>query len=204
MKSKGIIIVLACLAILGTAQAQESKKQKFEFGVETGMTTYTNYSAVSVMQDAAARYTGFGYGVHFGWLLGRNMVGIDLSNNYFNTSAVAVNENMLQWSLAAGYRYYMPIGSRFEAFIGAKLGARYMLNTFDYAANHYSTGRWSGFCNAELGVNCKLTEKSHIGITWTLDAGSCLNSVAVPTGLTPNERNALFGQGLKIHYGLRF
>ena len=204
MKTKSFIIALACLAIFGTAQAQEAKKQRFEFGVEAGLTNYTNYSAVSVMQDAADQYTGFGYGVHFGWLLGRNMVGIDLGNACFNTSAVTVNENMLQWSLAAAYRYYMPIGSRFEAFIGAKLGARYMLNTFDYAANHYSTGRWSGFCDAELGVNCKLTEKSHIGFSWSLDAGSTLNRVSVPTGLIPNDKTALFGQALKIHYGLRF
>ena len=83
MKHKGFIIALACLAIFGTAQAQEAKKQRFEFGVEAGLTNYTNYSAVSVMQDAADQYTGFGYGVHFGWLLGRNMVGIDLGNSYF-------------------------------------------------------------------------------------------------------------------------
>lgn len=206
MKTKSFIIALACLAIFGIAQAQETKKQRFEFGVETGMTTYSNYSAVSVMRDAADRYTGFGYGVHFGWLLGRNMVGIDLGNSYFNTSAVAVNEQMLHWALSAMYRYYMPLGSRFEVFAGAKLGAGYWLNTFDFGANHYSENRWGAVCDLDLGVNCKLTEKSHIGICWTAASfGSVLSKPAsVPTGLTANDKNNFFGYGIMMHYGLRF
>lgn len=205
-RTKVFVVAAVMFVALGTANAQESKAQRFEFGVETGLTGHANYSSASLFMDAEKSYVSSGYGLHFGWLLGRNMVGIHLKGEFLNTSAVAVNEQMLHWALSAMYHYYMPLGSRFEVFAGAKLGAGYWLNTYDFGANHYSENRWGTVCDLDLGVNCKLTEKSHIGICWTAASfGSVLsNPATVPTGLTANDKNNFFGYGIMMHYGLRF
>lgn len=206
MKTKRFIITVLFCVMWITANAQENKTQRFEFGVETGLTGSTNYSSQSLMMDAEKCYVSSGYGLHFGWLLGHNMIGIHLKGEFLNTSAVAVNEQMLHWALSAMYRYYMPLGSRFEVFAGAKLGFGYWLNTFDYAANHYSVNRWGTVCDLDLGVNCKLTEKSYIGICWTAASfGSALSEPEpLPTGLTANDKNGFFGYGVLMQYGLRF
>ena len=192
--------------LLGMAQAQESKPQRFEFGVEAGVSGYINYSAISLVKDAESAYANVGYGIRFGWLKGHNMIGIHLKAEGFNTSAAALNETMIHWAMSAIYRYYLPLGSRFEIFAGAKLGASYRLNTLDYLGNHYSANRWGAVCDFDLGVNCKLSEKSHIGICWTAASFETIlgNSVSLPSGLSPNGRYTCNGYGVMMQYGLRF
>lgn len=206
MKTKFFSAALMLCVLLGIARAQEAKPQRFEFGVDAGVSGYVNYSAISLMQDAESTYANAGYGIRFGWLKGHNMIGLHLKAEGFNTSATSVNEIMIHWALSAVYRYYMPIGNRFEVFAGAKLGASFRLSTFDYLNNHYSANRWGGICDFDLGVNCKLSEKSHIGICWTAASFESIlgDSKPLPTGLTANIRNTFSGFGVMMQYGLRF
>jgi hypothetical protein len=202
---KRIILIAACVLAVGTVCAQENN-QKYEFGVNVGMTTYTNYSAVSLFQDQTDVYSNWGAAVHFGLLKGKSMFGLQYRANVLQTSAVNVDEQMFQWGLALMFRHYEPLKDNFELFAGIKPGISLMGNSFDNGDGTDSYQRWTCFVECEMGVNYKLSEKTYIGVSGAVTMGNRLQnkSLNLPAGMTATKKYGVGGYSLMMHYGIRF
>lgn len=70
------IVMLACVLAIGAASSQENKTQKFELSANVGMTTLTNYSALSLFQDATDSYTNWNEVIHFGYRKNNTLYGV--------------------------------------------------------------------------------------------------------------------------------
>lgn len=204
---KKIFLMATMVSLLGmSALAQETKAKKLELGVELGMTTLTNYSALSLFEDATPGYSTGNTGIHFGYRHNDAMIGLKVSVANFNTSAIALNEQGGPIDLLLMSRYYAPINEHFEAFFGANFGATAWVNSFTYLDKDYSQVRWGVRGEFEVGVNYKFDSRSYFGISAGIHASSTVLSknIVLPAGLVANRKDAFEGYTLSIHYGVRF
>ena len=86
------IVMLAFVLAMGAAGAQENNAKKFELGCNIGMTTFTNYSALSLFPDAAERYSTWSEAFHFAYRNRNSLLGLQFQTALFNTSALTLNE----------------------------------------------------------------------------------------------------------------
>lgn len=203
---KKSLVLLACVLAIGVASAQENKAKNFEFGCNIGMTTFNNYSALSLFADATDHYSTWDAAFHLGYNVGHSMIGLEYQAAYFNTSAIALNEtaNLNRISLLG--RHYVGIGGHWESFVGLRMGLNILSNSFTYLAQDYSRTRLGLSTMFEIGLNYCLDNGSYLGVSAGFNIlGSNLGKdVELPAGLVPNDKSMLGGYSLMMQYGIRF
>ena len=75
---KKAIVMLACVLTIGAESAQENNSKTFELGCNIGMTTFTNYSGISLFQDATDSYSNWSEAIHLGYRINNSLFGIQL------------------------------------------------------------------------------------------------------------------------------
>lgn len=199
------IVLIACLiGLLSTAAAQE-KECHFELNAGVGISTYTNFSAVSLFRDETPEYSNWSECLSIGYLKGKCSYGFQARINLLQTSAVSVNEQMMQYDLQLFLRRYEPIGSKLEMFFDLRLGASALLNTYELDGHQY-TSRWGDHGEAGLGLSYKLTPHSLVGISGAVTfIGSVFsNDVAIPPALVANDKITFGGYHITFNYSIRF
>ena len=114
---KKVIVMLAAMLAIGATSAQENTK-KFELGCNIGMTTFTNYSGISLFQDATDSYSNWSEAIHLGYRVNNTLLGIQAQYAILNTSAIALNETVIWWNTSLMLRHYIPIGGNWETLLG--------------------------------------------------------------------------------------
>ena len=122
--------MLACVLTIGAVSAQENTK-KFELGCNIGLTTFTNYSGISLFQDATDSYSNWSEAIHLGYRVNNTLLGIQAQYALFNTSALALDETAMWWNFSLMWRHYIPIGGNWETLLGLKFGFSVMENIFN-------------------------------------------------------------------------
>lgn len=203
---KKVIVMLACVLAIGAASAQENKTQKFELGANVGITTFNNYSALSLFQDAADSYSNWSESIHFGYRMDNTMYGLKFGYSLFSTSAVAVNERCNQLNFGVMLRRYAKINNRFEGLFGLGFNATYWGNTFSYLGDDYSRSRWGMDAEFEIGLNYVLEDGNYFGVRagYTVSGSTFKKDLDLPTGLNANDKRTYGGYTLSLQYGIRF
>lgn len=138
---KKVIVMLACVLAIGAASAQENNTKKFELGCNIGMTTFTNYSGISLFQDATDSYSNWSEAIHLGYRINNTLLGIQAQYAILNTSAIALNETAMWWNFSLMLRHYIPIGGNWETLLGLRFGFSVLENSFKYLGDDYSRTR---------------------------------------------------------------
>lgn len=203
---KKVIVMLACVLVIGAVGAQENNTKKFEFGANIGMNTLTNYSALSLFRDATDSYTNWNEVIHFGCRENSTLYGVKFGYSVFNTSAVGVNEMCHQMNFGVMLRRYAKISDRFEALFGLGFNAIYWSNGFSYLGNDYSRTRWGMDGEFEIGLNYVFEGGNYFGIRagYTVTGSTFKKDLDLPAGLNANDKRFYGGYTLSLQYGIRF
>ena|GEM_PF-1204514 len=202
---KRIALVTFFTLIAAVSFSQEQAAKKYELGANIGMTTFTNYPALSLFQDAADCYANWSGAVHFGFRKKNMLYGLHTHMSYFNTSAIELDEWSSQTTWALMARRYDRIGENFETVFGLKIGLSVMSNSFSYIGKDYNRTRVGTYGEVETGVNYVLESGNYFGIRFAIDMGlNRSKDVSLPVGLVGNDKRFFGGYILSIQYGLRF
>ncbi len=203
---KKVFIMLALVLAMGVTNAQENKKQTFELGCNIGMTTFSNYSALSLFPDATDSYTTWSEAVHVGIRRGNTLLGLQVQYAVFNTSALAVNEGCMWGDFSLMGRRYINVGGNWETFMGLKFGLSVMTNGFEYLNEDYSRTRLGLTSEFEIGLNYRFDDDNYIGLRAAFNVlGSHFKKdLDLPTGLAENDKWMFGGYSLMMQYGFSF
>ena len=200
---KKAIVMLACVLAIGAVSAQENTK-KFELGCNIGMTTFTNYSGISLFQDATDSYSNWSEAIHLGYRINNTLLGIQAQYAILNTSAIALNETAIWWNTSLMLRHYIPIGGNWETLLGLKFGFSVMENSFKYLGDDYSRTRLGMNGEFETGILYRFNSGNYVGLRAAFNVnGSHFNKdLNLPTGLVANDKRTFGGYSLMLQYGL--
>ena len=205
---KKVIIMLACVMAIGAAGAQENKSKKFELGFGFSMTTFNNYSALSLFQDATPSYTAWGETIHFGYRRNNGMLGLRFNCATFNTSAIALNETSGPLGLNLMLHRDVNISKHFEVGFGVSCGLAAWVNTFSYLGLDYNRVRWCTNGEFEMGLNYMIDDIGYfglrVGITITGREFNKDMDMDLPVDLVANVRKNFDGYFIAMQYGVRF
>ena len=202
---KKVIIMLACVLAIGAAGAQENKSKKFELGVGFGMTTFNNYSALSLFQDAMPSYIAWGETIHFGYRRNNGMLGLKFNCATFNTSAITLNETSGPLGFSLMVRHDASISKHFEIIFGVSCGLTAWVNTFSYQGTEYSRVRWCTNGECEIGLNY-FNDIGYVGLRAGIivTGRDSKKEMDLPAGLVANVRKNFDGYFIAMQYGVRF
>lgn len=203
---KKVIVTLACVLAIGAASAQENNTKKFELGCNIGMTTFSNYSALSLFQDATDSYSNWSGAIHFGYRINNSLLGVQAQHAHFNTSALALDETAMWWNFSLMLRHYIPIGGNWETFYGLKFGLSVTENSFKYLGDDYSRTRLGMNGEFETGIHYRFDNGNHIGlrVAFNLYGSHFDKDLNLPAGLNANDKRFYGGYTLSLQYGIRF
>ncbi len=203
---KKVFLMLAFALAMSGANAQENKKQTYELGCNIGMTTFTNYSSLSLFQDAMDSYTTLSEAIHFGVRRGNTLLGLQFQAAIYNTSALAVNEGVAWTDFSLMGRRYIDIANNWETFLGLKFGFSVMTNTFEYLNEKYSRTRLGLTGEFEIGLNYRFDDGNYIGLraAFHVPGGHFKKDLELPAGLVENDKRTLGGYSLMMQYGFSF
>lgn len=202
---KKAIVMLACVLTIGAVSAQENTK-KFELGCNIGMTTFTNYSGISLFQDATDSYSNWSEAIHLGYRVNNTLLGIQAQYALFNTSALALDETAMWWNFSLMLRHYIPIGGNWETLLGLKFGFSVMENSFKYLGDDYSRTCLGMNGEFETGILYRFNSGNYVGLRAAFNVnGSHFNKdLNLPAGLVANDKRTFGGYTLMLQYGLSF
>ena len=202
---KKAIVMLACVLAIGAASAQENTK-KFELGCNIGMTTFTNYSGISLFQDATDSYSNWSEAIHLGYRVNNTLLGIQAQYALFNTSALALDETAMWWNFSLMLRHYIPIGGNWETLLGLKFGFSVMENSFKYHGDNYSRTRLGMNGEFETGILYRFNSGNYVGLraAFNVNGSHFDKDLNLPAGLVANDKRTFGGYSLMLQYGLSF
>lgn len=202
---KKITIMMTLVLAIGVTNAQETKIKKFELGGNIGMTTFTNYSALSLFQDANDSYSTWSEAIHWGFYRNNKLLGIQAQFALYNTSALVVNEAVSWMDFSLMSRRYFNIGGDWETFIGLKAGLSIMSNGFNYLGETYSFTRLGLLGEFEMGLIYRFDNGNYLGLRSAFNVlGSNFDKdIDLPAGLVGNDKLIFGGYSLMIQYGLQ-
>ena len=202
---KKVIVMLACVLAIGAASAQENSK-KFELGCNIGMTTFTNYSGISLFQDATDSYSNWSEAIHLGYRSNNSLFGIQFQYAILNTSAIALNETAIWWNFSPMLRHYIPIGGNWETLLGLKFGFSVMTNGFEYLGDNYARTRLGIDGEFETGILYRFNSGNYVGLraAFNVNGSHFDKDLNLPAGLVANDKRTFGGYSLMLQYGLSF
>ena len=197
--------MLACVLAIGAASAQENTK-KFELGCNIGMTTFTNYSGISLFQDATDSYSNWSEAIHLGYRVNNTLLGIQAQYALFNTSALALDETAMWWNFSLMWRHYIPIGGNWETLLGLKFGLSVTENSFKYLGDDYSRTRLGMNGEIETGILYRFNSGNYVGLraAFNVNGSHFDKDLNLPAGLVANDKRTFGGYSLMLQYGLSF
>lgn len=203
---KKAIVMLAAVLAIGAASAQENNSKKFELGCNIGMTTFTNYSGISLFQDATDSYSNWSEAIHFGYRVNNTLLGIQAQYALYSTSAIALNEYAMWWNTSLMMRHYIPIGGNWETFLGLKFGLSVMENSFKYLGDDYSRTRIGMNGEFETGILYRFNSGNYVGLraAFNVNGSHFDKDLNLPAGLVANDKRTFGGYSLMLQYGLSF
>ena len=201
---KKVIAMLACVLAIGAASAQENNTKKFELGCNIGMTTFSNYSALSLFQDATDSYSNWSEAIHLGYRVNNTLFGINFQYGILNTSDLAMNETAVWWDFAPMMRHYINVGGNWETFLGLKFGLSVMENSFKYLGDDYSHTRLGMNGEFETGIQYRFNSGNYIGLraAFNVNGSHFDKDLNLPAGLVANDKRTFGGYSLMMQYGL--
>ena len=202
---KKVIVMLACVLATVASNAQENTK-KFELGCNIGMTTFTNYSGISLFQDATDSYSNWSEAIHLGYRVNNTLLGIQAQYAILNTSAIALNETVIWWNTSLMLRHYIPIGGNWETLLGLKFGFSVMANSFEYLGDNYARTRLGMNGEFETGILYRFDSGNYVGLraAFNVNGSHFDKDLNLPTGLVANDKRTFGGYSLMLQYGLSF
>ena len=202
---KKVIVMLAAMLAIGATSAQENTK-KFELGCNIGMTTFTNYSGISLFQDATDSYSNWSEAIHLGYRVNNTLLGIKAQYAILNTSAIALNETVIWWNTSLMLRHYIPIGGNWETLLGLKFGFSVMANSFEYLGYNYARTRLGMNGEFETGILYRFNSGNYVGLraAFNVNGSHFDKDLNLPTGLVANDKRTFGGYSLMLQYGLSF
>ncbi|MBQ7061913.1 MAG: outer membrane beta-barrel protein [Bacteroidales bacterium] len=202
---KKVIVMLAAMLAIGATSAQENTK-KFELGCNIGMTTFTNYSGISLFQDATDSYSNWSEAIHLGYRVNNTLLGIKAQYAILNTSAIALNETVIWWNTSLMLRHYIPIGGNWETLLGLKFGFSVMANSFEYLGDNYARTRLGMNGEFETGILYSFNSGNYVGLraAFNVNGSHFDKDLNLPTGLVANDKRTFGGYSLMLQYGLSF
>ena len=202
---KKVIVILAAVLAIGAASAQENTK-KFELGCNIGMTTFTNYSGISLFQDATDSYSNWSEAIHLGYRINNSLFGIQFQYSILNTSAIALNETAIWWNTSLMLRHYIPIGGNWETLLGLKFGFSVMANGFEYLGDNYARTRLGIDGEFETGILYRFNSGNYVGFraAFNVNGSHFDKDLNLPAGLVANDKRTFGGYSLMLQYGLSF
>ncbi len=205
---KKSIVMLVCSLFIGVAGAQENgqtqKAKKFELGYNVGVTTFNNYSSLSLFQDATDSYSAFSEGVYLGIRSENVLLGVQFQFASFNTSAINLDETAFWMDFSLMARRYVSLGGNWDIFLGAKLGLGDIHNRFSYLGTDYTRNRLGLSSEIEMGVDYRVSRNSYIGLRAAYNGLGVQKVDDLPAGLVKNKKQSLVGYSLMIHCGINF
>lgn len=195
--------MLAVVLAIGAASAQENTK-KFELGCNIGMTTFSNYSALSLFQDATDSYSNWSEAIHLGYRINNTLLGIQAQYAILNTSAIALNETAMWWNFSLMLRHYIPIGGNWETLLGLRFGFSVLENSFKYLGDDYSRTRLGMNGEFETGILYRFNSGNFVGLraAFNVNGSHFDKDLNLPTGLVANDKRTFGGYSLMLQYGL--
>ncbi|MBQ9440230.1 MAG: outer membrane beta-barrel protein [Paludibacteraceae bacterium] len=202
---KKVIVMLACVLATVASNAQENTK-KFELGCNIGMTTFTNYSGISLFQDATDSYSNWSEAIHLGYRVNNTLFGINFQYGILNTSDLAMNETAVWWDFAPMLRHYVNVGGNWETFLGVKFGLSVWSNNFKYLGDDYSRTRLGMHAELETGIQYCFNSGNYIGLraSFNVNGTNFEKDMNLPTGVVTSDKRAFGGYSLMMQYGVRF
>lgn len=200
---KKVIVMLACVLAISAASAQENTK-KFELGCNIGMTTFTNYSGISLFQDATDSYSNWSEAIHLGYRINNTLLGIQAQYAILNTSAIALNETAMWWNFSLMLRHYIPIGGNWETLLGLRFGFSVLENSFKYLGDDYSRTRLGMNGEFETGILYRFNSGNFVGLraAFNVNGSHFDKDLNLPAGLVANDKRTFGGYSLMLQYGL--
>lgn len=200
---KKAIVMLAAVLAIGAASAQENTK-KFELGCNIGMTTFTNYSGISLFQDATDSYSNWSEAILLGYRINNTLLGIQAQYALYSTSALALNEYAMWWNTSLMMRHYINVGGNWETFLGLKFGLSVMENSFKYLGDDYSRTRLGMNGEFETGIQYRFNSGNYIGLraAFNVNGSHFDKDLNLPAGLVANDKRTFGGYSLMMQYGL--
>lgn len=200
---KKAIVMLAAVLAISAASAQENTK-KFELGCNIGMTTFTNYSGISLFQDATDSYSNWSEAIHFGYRINNSLFGIQFQYAILNTSAIALNETAIWWNTSLMLRHYIPIGGNWETLLGLRFGFSVLENGFKYLGDDYSRTRLGIDGEFETGILYRFNSGNYVGLraAFNVNGSHFDKDLNLPAGLVANDKRTFGGYSLMLQYGL--
>ena len=197
--------MLAAVLAIGAARAQENTK-KFELGCNIGMTTFTNYSGISLFQDATDSYSNWSGAIHFGYRINNSLLGVQAQHAHFNTSALALDETAMWWNFSLMLRHYIPIGGNWETLLGLRFGFSVLENSFKYLGDDYSRTRLGIDGEFETGILYRFNSGNYVGLraAFNVNGSHFDKDLNLPAGLVANDKRTFGGYSLMLQYGLSF
>lgn len=201
---KKIFFVLLGIILASSVFAQE-KQTSFEVGMQAGISTLTNYPALSLYQDDDPSYSTWNEAFLIGLRSGNNLWGLQYQNTLFNTSAYVINEQAVKHDIGVLYRHYIPLRNSFETFGGFRLNLTLLENRY-LGTDYNSERRWGSFATVELGVGYRLANGGRFGVVTGVDFMGTVSAIAgpKPAPLAPSNRNLIGGHFVAFSYSFTF
>ena len=198
--------MLAAVLAIGAASAQENNTKKFELGCNIGLTTFTNYSGISLFQDATDSYSNWSEAIHLGYRVNNSLFGIQFQYAILNTSAIALNETAMWWNFSLMLRHYINVGGNWETFYGLKFGLSVTENSFKYLGDDYSRTRLGMNGEFETGILYRFNSGNYVGLraAFNVNGSHFDKDLNLPAGLVANDKRTFGGYSLMLQYGLSF
>ena len=200
---KKIVFFAIGLLFVCNIRAQKNNHTVMESGV--GVSTYLNYPAVSVLSDACEKYSSVRESVLLGRRHGQVLYGFKVQYQQdMSTSMLNEKETMNLSAFSLTLRDYASFGEKVEGYIGMNLGLSYTINKLEASGVSYDFNRFGFLGEFEIGLQCRLSESTFMGINGCVDIGRHLKKdLELPATYTQNSTQNFNGYHIAVVFGVR-
>lgn len=200
---KKIFFFAICLLSVCNIKAQKNNHTVFESSV--GMSTYINYPAISVLSDACEKYSSVHESVLLGRRHGQVLFGFKVRyQQNMSTSMLNEMETMNLSAYSFSLRDYASLSEKVEGYFGMNLGLSYTTNKLETAGGKYDFNRLGFLGEFEIGLQCRLSERTFMGINGGIDIGRHLKKdLELPAIYTQNSTQNFNGYHIAVVLGAK-
>lgn len=204
---KKTFLIVVSVAIIGTLQAQDSSvNHPFVLGLEYGVTTSINYSALSAFEDNTDSYSmptvSFFLGLKnssTGRYYGISMEGMSAHTSH------PFEDNYYNYMALLSSRRSLPLFNNVNVWYGCGIGAAWMRNQYAIGGDELKINRYGLAVKFEGGLIYNVTDYSYIGLTGGFVSVPLItDNYDVPAGYTKNNNILIFGKQIMLNYGVKF
>lgn len=204
---KRFFLLISVVATIGNLHAQNtSDNRRFVLGLEYGITTSINYSALSAFEDNTDSYTMPTASFFFGLKNSSNgsYYGISMEGMSAHTSQPCEENCYNMMALLSGRRC-LPLFNNVNVWYGCGVGAAWMRNQYDIGGDDLKINRYGLAVKFEGGLIYNVNDYSYIGLTGGFVAVPFItDNYDAPAGYAKNDNKLIFGKQIMLNYGVKF